>query len=96
MKLHNLKKLYVETRDRNIKALPTVNMDTLAALTDYYFDTNYPGDNFVLVEKEEAERMYEFAKNFLNEVKPPDTTADLTPVNFMSGRKNQQPHRIKQ
>ena len=69
MKLHNLKKLYIEVRDRNAKVLPIVNLDTLAALTDYYYDTNYPGDNFVLVNKEEAERMYEFAKNFLNEIK---------------------------
>ena len=52
MKLHNLKKLYTEAKDRKVKILPAVNIDTLAALTDYYFDTNYPGDNFILVEKD--------------------------------------------
>jgi len=68
MKLHNLRKLYSEAKNRNIKILPKVNTDTLAALTDYYFDTNYPGDNFILVEKEEAERMYVFAKKFIDSI----------------------------
>lgn len=69
MKLHKLKILYSEVMKKNIKELPEVNTDTLAALTDYYFDTNYPGDNFVLVEKEEAERMYLFARNFIDTFK---------------------------
>jgi len=79
-KLHNLSKLYSEVENRNIKTLPQVDKDILAVLTDYYYDTNYPGDNFVLIKKEEAERAYKFAKNFIFEVVQSSEEFDTTQI----------------
>ena len=66
MKLHKLPKLYSEAEKRNTKILPITNKDILATLTLYYFDANYPGEDFVLLGKDEAKRLYEFAKNFID------------------------------
>ncbi len=47
---HNLKKL--------LKAIPNYNKiiyKDLSIIGDYYFETNYPGDNFILLDKEMAD-----------------------------------------
>lgn len=61
MRLHNLKKLYTELKLRCLN-VPEINIDKLNTLTGYYFDVNYPGDNFEIVEQVEGERMYAFAE----------------------------------
>lgn len=51
MESHNLRGLYdaVHNEDSDF----TLNRDALSTLKDYYFDTRYPGDNFVNVTVDE-------------------------------------------
>jgi len=64
MKLHNLKRLHTEAKNR-VQGTPEISRANLALLTDYYFDTNYPGDDFQWLDKEQAKEAYEIAKEFL-------------------------------
>lgn len=52
MRGHNLKQIY----DRIHEQMPDFILDrhALASLKDYYYDTKYPGDNFVNVTREEC------------------------------------------
>lgn len=67
LKGHNLVKLYKAVVDEGISIDLSVNM--LRTLKDYYFDANYPGDNFILVSKEEVNEAYEFVKVAVEQVR---------------------------
>ena len=57
---HNLVKL--------IKAIPDYDRELckqLAGIYGYYFDTNYPGDDFVELSKEDAEEAKNIAKDLI-------------------------------
>jgi HEPN domain-containing protein len=49
-----------------LQVIKSVQTDRLfmSQLKDYYFDTNYPGDNYRELDKNEAELALEFAKGF--------------------------------
>ena len=44
----------------------TINAQNAAWLSDYYFDTKYPGDNFVEVSKYDAEQILSITKSLAN------------------------------
>lgn len=50
MKSHNLRALYTEIH--KVDASFELNKDKLSTLKDLYFDTRYPGDNYVEVDYE--------------------------------------------
>ena len=57
---HNLKKL--------IRAIPNYNKDIylkLSVVGDYYFDTNYPGDDFLELDQDLADEAMEIAQNLI-------------------------------
>ncbi|MDR1706158.1 MAG: HEPN domain-containing protein [Clostridiales bacterium] len=59
-KTHNLKKL--------IRAVPDFDKDIykdLSVVGDYYFETNYPGDNFLTLDEEMAGEAMEIANNLI-------------------------------
>jgi HEPN domain-containing protein len=61
---HNLTKMYdVLVQLQVIKSVQTDRL-FMSQLKDYYFDTNYPGDNYRELDKNEAELALEFAKGF--------------------------------
>ena len=61
---HNLTKMYDELVKLGL--LKRIQTDRLfmSQLKDYYFDMNYPGDNYRELDKEEAELALNFAKSF--------------------------------
>ncbi|MEF9960588.1 MAG: HEPN domain-containing protein [Cellulosilyticaceae bacterium] len=67
LKGHNLVKLYKAIVEEGIELELSINM--LRTLKDYYFDANYPGDNFILLTKEEVMEAYTFTKEALDKVK---------------------------
>ena len=67
LKGHNLVKLYKAILEEGIELDLSINM--LRTLKDYYFDANYPGDNFILLTKEEVDEAYAFTKDTLAKVK---------------------------
>ena len=57
---HNLKKL--------IRAIPGYDKEvykSLSVVGDYYFDTNYPGDDFIELDQERADEAMEVAKGLM-------------------------------
>ena len=57
---HNLKKL--------IRVIPGYNKDlykNLSVVGDYYFEANYPGDNFLELNKEMADEAIEIANDLI-------------------------------
>lgn len=57
---HNLKKL--------VRAIPDYDKDIyreLSVVGDYYFDTNYPGDEFIMLDREMADEALEIAENLI-------------------------------
>jgi len=58
---HNLKKL--------LREIPDYDKDLykdLSVVGGYYFETNYPGDNFIILDKEMADEAIETAKNLIS------------------------------
>lgn len=58
---HNLKKL--------VRAIPGYDKEiyrNLSVISDYYFDANYPGDNFVELDKEMADEAIEMANGVID------------------------------
>ena len=64
MKLHNVKRLYKIASEHDLLTYDGSESRFMAALTDYYYDTNYPGENFEMIDAFEASEAYEFAKVF--------------------------------
>lgn len=61
---HNLTKMYdVVVQLGYIDKVQTDRL-FMSQLKDYYFDTNYPGDNYRELDREESELALEFAKYF--------------------------------
>ena len=57
---HNLKKL--------IRAIPNYDKDiyrSVSIVGDYYFDTNYPGDDFIELDQELADEAVEIATSLM-------------------------------
>lgn len=61
---HNLRALYIAIH--NVLPSFLLNKGSLSMLKDYYFDAKYPGDNFVMVDRESCieclEIMYDTIK----------------------------------
>ena len=57
---HSLRQL---TRAIHSSYPNTVKAQDASWLSDYYFDTKYPGDNFVVVSKSDAEQILEITKS---------------------------------
>ena len=58
---HNLKKLF--------KEIPDYDKDmfkNLSVVGGYYFETNYPGDNFMILDKELADEAMEISNNLIS------------------------------
>lgn len=66
LKGKNLVKLYKAIVDEEIEI--KISKDMLRTLKDYYFDANYPGDNFILVDEDELNEAYEFTKEVVEKV----------------------------
>lgn len=66
LKGHNLVKLYKAILEDNIDLHLSLGM--LRTLKDYYFDANYPGDNFILITKDELLEAYRFTKDAVEKV----------------------------
>lgn len=64
MRIHNLRTLYTQAQKREVRHLPPLSRETLACLTTYYFDTNYPGDDYIEVTEEEAQEACQVAETF--------------------------------
>lgn len=62
LKSHSLKKL---ARTTNIYNLNNYLID-LTDLTDYYFDTRYPGESFIEISIDEANKCYAKAEEIFN------------------------------
>jgi len=58
---HNLKKLFREISDYD-KAM----YKALSVVGDYYFETNYPGDNFLILDKEMADEAMETVNELIS------------------------------
>ena len=57
---HNLKRL--------VREIPDFDKDmykSLSIVGDYYFDTNYPGDDFLELDQEMADEAMEIARNLI-------------------------------
>ena len=70
LRKHNMKKIAAK-----LNALkPDLKLDTvgLAYLTDFYFDTRYPGDDFYTVSKEEFEKCLAIMYDTVNKLKSMD------------------------
>lgn len=70
LRKHNMKKIAAKLNE--IK--PELKLDTigLAYLTDFYFDTRYPGDDFYTVSKEEFEKCLAIMYDTVNQLKSMD------------------------
>lgn len=66
MKLHTLPKLYKILIDNNVIEYKKETRDYLSTLTRYYFDTNYPGEEYQELSKIEAEEAVEFAGSIID------------------------------
>ena len=58
---HNLKKLLKE-----IPGYDKAIYKDLSVVGDYYFEANYPGDNFMILDKEMADEAIETANNLIS------------------------------
>ena len=56
MSLHKPRRLYERCCQLGLQSLDTSILATLSALSDYYFDTNYPGNAYFELTKEQAEQ----------------------------------------
>ena len=59
-KSHNLKKL--------LKVIPSYDRDVykqLSVITGYYYETNYPGENYIELDKEMADEAIDIAKSLM-------------------------------
>lgn len=58
---HNLKKLFREITDYDKDMYKN-----LSVVGDYYFETNYPGDNFLMLDKEMADEAIKIANDLIS------------------------------
>ncbi len=67
LRTHNLRVLVTKIKER----YPDANLDSKDCkwLGDFYFDARYPGDNFVLVSKEDAEECIRITETIKETVK---------------------------
>lgn len=65
LKMHNLSALYRELVARQLLPFSSEMRNYLAILKDYYFDLNYPGENYREVSPDEAKEALNFATAFL-------------------------------
>ncbi len=57
---HNLKKLLKTIEDYNKELYKS-----LSIVGDYYFETNYPGDNFIVLDKDMADEALQIANDLM-------------------------------
>ena len=67
LRKHNMKQIAAKLNELK----PDLKLDTvgLAYLTDFYFDTRYPGDDFYTVSKEEFEKCLAIMYDTVNKLK---------------------------
>ena len=63
---HNLRALYNKIKT---KYTLSVNSRDCKWLGDFYFDAGYPGDNFIVASKEDAEECLELVEKLMNDCK---------------------------
>ena len=74
LRTHNLRNLY-----KRIKHEFPISKESeafLSTLTDFYFNARYPGDDFIIVDKEDADTSYAVATEFVERVKRWNQTGD--------------------
>lgn len=64
LKVHNLTLLYKAMVDKGLLTYEKEVRDYLAVLKDYYFDLNYPGENYWELEQTDANEAILFAQDF--------------------------------
>ncbi|MFI3172899.1 MAG: HEPN domain-containing protein [Eubacteriales bacterium] len=66
LRTHNLRVLVNKIKER----YPDSKLNSMECkwLGDFYFDARYPGDNYVVVSKEDAHTALEIATNILDEI----------------------------
>ena len=65
LRVHNLSVLYRELVSRELLTFDKEVRGYLAILKDYYYDLNYPGENYRDIEEDEAKEALEFAQRFV-------------------------------
>lgn len=63
----------------------TINVQNASWLSDYYFDTKYPGDNFVEVSKYDAEQILSITKDLAENLIALYNSINNTKTNFFGG-----------
>ena len=58
LSVHNIVKLATRVAELTSTNFSKEDIGFFRGLTDYYFDTNYPGENYVRITKEEARDVY--------------------------------------
>ena len=61
---HRLAKLATRCGEIVAKLFDKLEMAFFRELTDFYFDTNYPGENYIKVSQEEAQRVFDETQQF--------------------------------
>lgn len=64
----------------------TINAQNASWLSDYYFDTKYPGDNFVEVSKYDAEQILSITKDLAENLIALYNSINNTKTNFFGGQ----------
>jgi HEPN domain-containing protein len=64
LSIHNLTKMYDVVVQMELLEKNQTDRLFMSQLKDYYFDTNYPGDNYRELDYDEANSALEFAKSF--------------------------------
>jgi len=64
LRSHRLSKLATRCKEHTGIKFSAQEILYFRELTDYYFDTNYPGANYLEIDQEEAERVYNATLEF--------------------------------
>jgi len=67
---HNVYKLSSRVAELTNTKFSKDDIGFFRSLTDYYFDTNYPGENYVRIQKEEADEVYASTLLFAGKMQP--------------------------
>ena len=83
--IFDIHSLQVLTRTLHSIYPNTINAQNASWLSDYYFDTKYPGDNFVEVSKYDAEQILSITKDLAENLIALYNSINNTKTNFFGG-----------
>lgn len=83
--IFDIHSLQVLTRTLHSIYPNTINAQNASWLSDYYFDTKYPGDNFVEVSKYDAEQILSITKDLAENLIVLYNSINNTKTNFFGG-----------